>query len=178
MGRHLPWPHNHIIRYWKRWDVHGLGQRDIGRGIYNKQWSWQRIRERRPGLTFPVMFYPTPSVRQSPLPRPRIGTTVMNHLEAWAINKGAHSIGPDCFCHNIHAIKMYKRLKYNITGFATYRKGIFYLMEKNLSPNLATRCGNKRQHVQMIQNADTDYIINGQSSHNKSKQPITNPSPI
>lgn len=63
-----------------------------------------------------------------------IGTTVMNHLEAWAVNKGAHSIRLDCFRHNIHAIRMYKRLKYNITGFATYRKGIFYLMEKHLSP--------------------------------------------
>lgn len=61
-----------------------------------------------------------------------IGTYTMNYIEKLVKQMGVQAIRLDCFTQNPYAINMYKKLGYNIVGYADWRKGRFYLMEKKL----------------------------------------------
>ena len=61
-----------------------------------------------------------------------IGTLVMQHISKEVKETGIESIRLDCFTNNPQAIQMYKKLDYNIVGYANWRKGKFYLMELKL----------------------------------------------
>ena len=61
-----------------------------------------------------------------------VGRTTMLAVEAWARTNGYVAIRLDAFSHNPYALRMYDRLGYQKRGEATWRKGLFYLMEKQL----------------------------------------------
>lgn len=61
-----------------------------------------------------------------------VGKRTMEHIEHEALANGSESIRLDCFTLNPFACNMYRRLGYRIAGYATWRKGVFYLMEKRL----------------------------------------------
>jgi ribosomal protein S18 acetylase RimI-like enzyme len=62
----------------------------------------------------------------------RIGTLTLTHIENELRAKGIDAIRLDAYTLNPYAIKMYERLEYGKVGFAKWRKGEFYLMEKKL----------------------------------------------
>lgn len=64
-----------------------------------------------------------------------VGKITMEHIESKLINKGIKSIRLDAFTKNPYAIKLYKNLGYKIAGYADWRTGRFYLMEKDLTGN-------------------------------------------
>lgn len=61
-----------------------------------------------------------------------IGRKTMNHIEKEVKEKGIECIRLDAFTLNPAAVKLYENLGYSKTGFADWRKGRFYLMEKRL----------------------------------------------
>jgi len=61
-----------------------------------------------------------------------VGRGLMQAVEAWARENGYADIRLDAFSRNPHALRMYARLGYEKRGEATWRKGLFYLMEKRL----------------------------------------------
>lgn len=61
-----------------------------------------------------------------------IGTYTMNYIEKLVKQMGVQAIRLDCFTQNLYAISMYKKLGYNIVGYADWRKGRFCLMERKL----------------------------------------------
>lgn len=61
-----------------------------------------------------------------------VGTYTMNYIEKLVKDMDFGAIRLDCFTKNPYAINMYKKLDYNIVGYADWRKGRFYLMEKKL----------------------------------------------
>jgi len=62
----------------------------------------------------------------------RIGTLTMLHLENEIRKMGIDTIRLDAFTLNPYAVKMYEKLGYLKVGFAHWRKGKFYLMEKKI----------------------------------------------
>ncbi len=62
----------------------------------------------------------------------RIGTLTLAHIENELGTKGVEAIRLDAYTLNPYAIKLYERFEYGIVGFAQWRKGEFYLMEKKL----------------------------------------------
>ena len=56
----------------------------------------------------------------------------MGAVEAWARERGYRDIRLDAFSLNPQALRMYDRLGYAKRGEAVWRKGLFYLMEKQL----------------------------------------------
>lgn len=52
------------------------------------------------------------------------------------IRQGTYSLRLDAFSENPFALKLYRSLGYRETGTAVFRKGKFYLFEKNLDKNL------------------------------------------
>ena len=62
----------------------------------------------------------------------RIGTLTMLHIENEIRKMGIDTIRLDAFTLNPYAVKMYEKLGYLKIGFAHWRKGIFYLMEKKI----------------------------------------------
>ncbi len=61
-----------------------------------------------------------------------IGTYTMNYIEKIVKQMGIQTIRLDCFTKNQYAFRMYKGLGYDVVGYADWRKGRFYLMEKKL----------------------------------------------
>lgn len=59
-----------------------------------------------------------------------IGKLTMQFAEKIAKDMGAETIRLDCFMKNPFAFSMYRKLGYKVTGYADWRKGRFYLMEK------------------------------------------------
>ncbi|NLI22853.1 MAG: GNAT family N-acetyltransferase [Clostridiales bacterium] len=59
-----------------------------------------------------------------------VGRGLMAEVEALAREKGYAGIRLDAFSQNPHALRMYERLGYEKRGEATWRKGLFYLLEK------------------------------------------------
>ncbi len=61
-----------------------------------------------------------------------VGRGLMGAVEAWAKAHGYAEIRLDAFSLNPHALRMYAGLGYEKRGEATWRKGLFYLLEKQL----------------------------------------------
>ena len=62
-----------------------------------------------------------------------VGRALMAAVEEWAKARGYADIRLDAFSQNPHALRMYTRLGYVKRGEASWRKGLFYLMEKPLA---------------------------------------------
>lgn len=61
-----------------------------------------------------------------------IAKNTMLHIENEVSEIGAEAIRLDAFTLNPFALKLYERLGYSKVGYANWRKGRFYLMEKYL----------------------------------------------
>ena len=61
-----------------------------------------------------------------------IGKMTMQHIEQQLLTMDIMSIRLDAFSENPYALKLYEKLGYSKVGFADWRKGRFYLMEKYL----------------------------------------------
>ncbi|NLK95435.1 MAG: GNAT family N-acetyltransferase [Clostridiales bacterium] len=61
-----------------------------------------------------------------------IGKLTMFHIENEIRKKGIETIRLDAFTLNPYAVKLYEKLGYIKVGFANWRKGKFYLMEKKV----------------------------------------------
>ena len=61
-----------------------------------------------------------------------VGRGLMAAVESWARARAYRDIRLDAFSLNPHALRMYAGLGYTKRGEATWRKGLFYLMEKPL----------------------------------------------
>ena len=61
-----------------------------------------------------------------------VGRGLMAAVEAWAKQRGYADIRLDAFSQNPHALRMYAGLGYVKRGEALWRKGLFYLLEKQL----------------------------------------------
>lgn len=64
-----------------------------------------------------------------------VGKIAMEYIESKLSNAGIESIRLDAFTKNPYALKLYKNLGYKIVGYADWRMGRFYLMEKFLAGN-------------------------------------------
>lgn len=64
-----------------------------------------------------------------------VGRATVQHIETQIKEMGIGSIRLDCFVKNPYAFKLYKSLGYNTVGFADFRMGKFYLMEKRIDTN-------------------------------------------
>ena len=63
-----------------------------------------------------------------------VGAQLMRMAEALLKEQGVQSIRLDAFTQNPHSLRLYEKLGYRITGEAVWRKGRFYLMEKEIAP--------------------------------------------
>ena len=61
-----------------------------------------------------------------------MGTRMMRMAEAMLRENGIQSIRLDCFSQNPYSLRLYEKLGYHTVGEAVWRKGLFYLMEKNI----------------------------------------------
>lgn len=52
------------------------------------------------------------------------------YIEETLLKKNIHAIRLDAFCNNPFSLKLYDSLHYSRVGYADWRKGRFYLMEK------------------------------------------------
>lgn len=59
-----------------------------------------------------------------------IARRTLLHIEEQLIDRGIHAIRLDAFSENPYALRLYKNLGYAKVGYADWRKGRFYLMEK------------------------------------------------
>ncbi len=64
-----------------------------------------------------------------------VGKITMEYIENKLSNENIKSIRLDSFTKNPYAIKLYKKLGYKTVGYADWRMGRFYLMEKCLTDN-------------------------------------------
>jgi len=61
-----------------------------------------------------------------------VGTKLLLHIEEQARSMGYRSIRLDAFSENPYALKLYEKNGYVRRGYADWRKGRFFLMEKTL----------------------------------------------
>ena len=61
-----------------------------------------------------------------------IGSMVLSHIEEQVKHMGYLSIRLDVFTENPYALKLYEKNGYEKRGYADWRKGRFFLMEKTL----------------------------------------------
>lgn len=59
-----------------------------------------------------------------------IAKQTLLHIESELLQKDIHAIRLDAFTNNPFSLKLYDSLKYSRVGYADWRKGKFYLMEK------------------------------------------------
>ena len=59
-----------------------------------------------------------------------IAKQTLLHIEAQLSKKNIHAIRLDAFSNNPFSLKLYGSLNYSRVGYADWRKGRFYLMEK------------------------------------------------
>lgn len=62
-----------------------------------------------------------------------IGGKTVRHIEEVVRKMGIQSIRLDAFTKNPFSLRMYEKAEYKIVGYADWRKGRFYLMEKGLT---------------------------------------------
>jgi len=62
-----------------------------------------------------------------------IGTRVMRMAEEMLRRNGVKSVRLDAFSQNPYSLRLYEKLGYRVAGEALWRKGLFYLMEKNIA---------------------------------------------
>lgn len=60
------------------------------------------------------------------------GKQVLEHIEHQLLTIGYESVRLDVFTENLYAIKLYEKAGYVKRGYADWRKGRFWLMEKKL----------------------------------------------
>ncbi len=60
------------------------------------------------------------------------GNKTVRLIENIALKNGFEAIRLDCFTGNPFAFKLYQKLGYAVKGYANFRKGKFYLMEKSI----------------------------------------------
>ena len=65
-----------------------------------------------------------------------LGKQAMEHMESQVISLGAGAVRLDAFMENPSALGFYRKLGYDIVGYAQWRKGSFCLMEKYLNAEL------------------------------------------
>jgi ribosomal protein S18 acetylase RimI-like enzyme len=63
----------------------------------------------------------------------RVAQTAMDTLEAEVLSRGMRAIRLDAFSQNPVALHLYESRGYQKAGEIVYRKGLFYLYEKQLS---------------------------------------------
>ena len=63
-----------------------------------------------------------------------IGGQIMRLTEDMLVQSGVKSLRLDVFSQNPHSLRLYEKLGYHAVGEALWRKGLFYLMEKNIAP--------------------------------------------
>lgn len=61
-----------------------------------------------------------------------IASKLLSHIEHQVREKGYSSIRLDVFSDNPYALKLYEKNNYKQRGYADWRKGRFYLLEKKL----------------------------------------------
>ncbi len=61
-----------------------------------------------------------------------IGKKVLKHIENQLVDMGYDSVRLDVFSENPYALKLYDKNGYTKRGYADWRKGRFYLMEKSI----------------------------------------------
>lgn len=61
-----------------------------------------------------------------------IARKTMEHIEKQAASLGAKSLRLDVFSKNPFSLRLYEHAGYHKTGEANWRKGLFYLMEKEI----------------------------------------------
>ena len=61
-----------------------------------------------------------------------IGKQTLLHIESELLKNDIHAIRLDVFSNNPFSLKLYNSLDYSKVGYADWRKGRFYLMEKYL----------------------------------------------
>jgi len=61
-----------------------------------------------------------------------VGTNMMRMAEAMLREQGIQSVRLDCFSQNPQSLQLYTTLGYHTVGEALWRKGLFFLMEKNI----------------------------------------------
>lgn len=61
-----------------------------------------------------------------------LGKKTVRLIEEIAFKNGFGAIRLDCFTENPFAFRLYQKLGYTVTGYANFRKGKFYLMEKSI----------------------------------------------
>ena len=59
-----------------------------------------------------------------------IAKQTLLHIEAELLKRDVHAIRLDAFNNNPFSLKLYDSLQYSRVGYADWRKGRFYLMEK------------------------------------------------
>ena len=62
-----------------------------------------------------------------------VARRTMERIEESVRKSGVETIRLDAFSENPYALRLYKGLGYHKTGTANWRKGLFYLYEKNLT---------------------------------------------
>lgn len=62
-----------------------------------------------------------------------VGRAMMAAVETWARQQGYRDIRLDAFSQNPQALRLYEGLGYVKRGEATWRKGLFYLLEKPMA---------------------------------------------
>ena len=60
----------------------------------------------------------------------RIAKRTLLYIEETLLKMDIHAIRLDVFCNNPYSLKLYDSLHYSRVGYADWRKGRFYLMEK------------------------------------------------
>lgn len=62
-----------------------------------------------------------------------VGRQMMGMAEDMLREQGVQSVRLDAFVKNPYSIRLYQKLGYRVAGEATWRKGLFFLMEKNIA---------------------------------------------
>ena len=62
-----------------------------------------------------------------------IGTRIMQMAEKMLWESGVKSVRLDAFSQNPYSLRLYEKLGYRVAGEALWRKGLFYLMEKDIT---------------------------------------------
>lgn len=70
-----------------------------------------------------------------------IAKHTLNYIEENLANDGVESVRLDVFAENPFALSLYQKNGYKTVGIADWRKGRFFLMEKQLSDKMIAYCG-------------------------------------
>lgn len=62
-----------------------------------------------------------------------VGTQMMRMAEELLRKSGVKSVRLDAFSLNPYSLRLYEKLNYRVVGEAMWRKGLFYLMEKDIA---------------------------------------------